>query len=120
MAHALAETSDPAERIRIILREYLPHAELDSTLAEVVPGLDLGTVERVIRNVAQSPQSATIVRVSTLESLEDPGYRQLLFELDRNCSLDERLDVAAELDERLRADESIDFDVALRDTTFGV
>jgi hypothetical protein len=112
MAHALAAESNSGERIRMLVAEYLPQVELDPALADVAPRFDLATVERVVRNLSASPQR--------LESIEDHGHRQLVFELDRTLTLDERLSVAAELDERLRSDATIDFDIALRDTTFGV
>jgi hypothetical protein len=120
MAHALAAESNSGERIRMLVAEYLPQVELDPALADVAPRFDLATVERVVRNLSASPQRRAIVRVSALESIEDHGHRQLVFELDRTLTLDERLSVAAELDERLRSDATIDFDIALRDTTFGV
>lgn len=120
MAHALAASSGAGERIRMLVAEYLPHVTFDPVLADVAHGFDFPTLERIVRNLAESSRRGRIVRISALESVEDPGQRQMVFELDPTCSLDERLSVAAELDERLRTDERIDFEIALRDTTFGV
>jgi hypothetical protein len=120
MAHAFASVHGPGERLREIVVSSLPSAELDPAAVELAGSVDLDVVEGVVRTIAGSRHRKLIKRVTAHASVEDPDWRYVLFELDRDTPFEQRLAAAAELDTLLQEDAAIDFELALRDTSFGV
>lgn len=120
MAHAFASAPGQGERLRKLVANFLPGAEFDEAAVNVAGGVDLDVVERVVRTIAASHHRQSIKRVTSYTSAEDPGWRHILFELDRDAPLEERLEAAAELDTLLQDHAAIDFELVLRDTSFGV